>query len=135
MGRFTAGRPGKGGMIAGSLSYRGHEEREMGFRAVLRQSFPRIEIVALLEGHDDPAASRRETAALVDRHPDLLGIYSIGGGSRGVAEALTGKGLAGKIVFIGHELTRYTRRFLISGVMAAVIHQEDRKSTRLNSSH
>ncbi|HET8728914.1 MAG TPA: LacI family DNA-binding transcriptional regulator, partial [Alphaproteobacteria bacterium] len=114
MGRFV-GKRGKVAMIAGSLSYRGHEEREMGFRAVLRAGFPNLEIVALLEGRDDPAASAAETAALIDRHPDLAGLYSIGGGSRGVAEALTRKGRAGEIVFIGHELTRHTRRFLIAG--------------------
>ena len=35
------------------------------------------------------------------------------------------------VVFIGHELTRYSREFLINGVMDAVIDQVPRKQARM----
>ena len=38
--------------------------------------------------------------------------------------------MARKIVFIGHELTDHTRRFLLSGVMDAVIDQNPRVEAR-----
>ncbi len=45
MGRLLpANTPGKAALFAGSLSYRGHEEREMGFRHILRDEFPNIQI-------------------------------------------------------------------------------------------
>ena len=36
------GSAGKVALFAGSLSYRGHEEREMGFRHILAEEFPRL---------------------------------------------------------------------------------------------
>ena len=38
--RFIGPRPAKVAMIAGSLSYRAHEEREMGFLHVFEELFP-----------------------------------------------------------------------------------------------
>jgi ABC-type sugar transport system substrate-binding protein len=45
------------------------------------------------------------------------------------ARALEESGRAGEVVFIGHELTEHTRRFLLSGVMA-VIDQSPRLEAR-----
>ncbi|HYH70129.1 MAG TPA: LacI family DNA-binding transcriptional regulator, partial [Methyloceanibacter sp.] len=58
--RFVARRPAKIAMIAGSLSYRAHEEREMGFLH-LCQELSSIEVVGLREGRDDPAKNYRQT--------------------------------------------------------------------------
>ncbi len=41
MGRLLRGLAGNIAIVTGSRSYRGHEEREMGFRAVLGEDFPR----------------------------------------------------------------------------------------------
>ena len=66
-------------MIAGSLSYRAHEEREMGFLHLFEEMFPAIEVVGLREGHDDEAQELPPDRALLAQHPDLAGIYNIGG--------------------------------------------------------
>ena len=75
-------------MIAGSLSYRAHEEREMGFLHVFEELFPAIKVVGLREGHDDADRNYRQTRMLLGQHPDLAGIYNIGGAADGVARAL-----------------------------------------------
>jgi LacI family transcriptional regulator len=126
LGRFIGQREGQVAMIAGSLSYRGHEERELGFRQVLGEDFADLRIVALREGHDDPARNHAATRDLLQQYPDLLGFYNIGAGSRGVVQALEEAGKAKDVVFVGHELTHFTRRFLISGAMDAVINQNAR---------
>jgi LacI family transcriptional regulator len=130
MGRFMGRGPGKVALLAGSLAYRGHEEREMGFRRLLREEFPALDIVELRENRDDSERSYAETRTLLERHPDLGGIYNLGAGNRGVARALEEAGRAGRIVFVGHELTEHTRRFLIAGVMDAVIDQNPRVEAR-----
>jgi LacI family transcriptional regulator len=139
LGRLSGGRRGKVAMIAGSLSYRGHEEREMGFRHILAEEFPELEIVGLREGRDDFNANLVQARELLEQVPDLLGIYNIGGGSRGVGQALIETGRAREILFVGHELTTFTRRFLIDGVMDAVInqnpHQEVAGSIRMLLDH
>lgn len=130
LGRFM--RPGKTqvALFAGSLSYRGHEEREMGFRHILAEEFSHLEIVELREVRDDIERSHREAKALLETYGGLAGIYNIGAGNRGIARALEETGRARDVIFVGHELTEYTRRFLVSGLMAAVIDQNPRVEAR-----
>ncbi len=121
--RFIGSRPAKVAMIAGSLSYRAHEEREMGFLYLFRERYPAIEVVGLREGHDEEARNYRQTKMLLAWHPDLAGIYNIGGGPEGIARALKEAGRQNDVVFVGHGLTPETRSLLIDGVMDAVINQ------------
>jgi LacI family transcriptional regulator len=61
---------------------------------------------------------------MLQETPDLLGIYSIGAGNRGIAAALEASGRARDIVFVGHELTNSTRGLLLRGTMDACINQD-----------
>lgn len=121
--RFIGARPAKVAMIAGSLSYRAHEEREMGFLHLFQEQFPAIEVVGLREGHDEEARNYRQTKTLLAQHPDLAGIYNIGGGPEGIARALKEAGRQHDVVFVGHGLTPETRALLMEGAMDAVLNQ------------
>ncbi|MBT2302222.1 LacI family DNA-binding transcriptional regulator [Variovorax paradoxus] len=123
IGRFIGTRTAKVALIAGSLSYSAHQEREVGFLHLIDEMFKRLQVVGLREGQDDAEKNYRQTRALLDQHPDLAGIYNIGGASDGVARALKEAGREHKVVFIGHGLTPDTRAFLIDGSMDAVITQ------------
>lgn len=127
--RFIGSRPAKVAMIAGSLSYRAHEEREMGFLYMFKELFPTMEVMGLREGLDNAEENYRLTRQLLKQSPDLAGIYNIGGASDGVAQALKEAGLEHKVVFIGHGLTPDTRALLIDGTMDAVITQNPQSST------
>ena len=130
IGRFLPGSAGKVALIAGALAYRGHEEREMGFRHVLQESFPRLNIVAAREVQEDAARAYQEVRSLLTEHADLVAIYCIGAGHEGIARALTEAGRENAIIFIGHDLTEDTRQFLLSGVMDAAIDQNARVEAR-----
>ncbi len=123
LARFIGRKPAKVAMIAGSLSYRAHEEREMGFLHLFEDLFPAIQVVGLREGHDEEARNYRQTKTLLAQHPDLAGIYNIGGGPEGIARALKESGRQHEVVFVGHGLTPDTRSLLIEGAMDAVITQ------------
>ena len=123
LGRFIGARAATVGLIAGSRSYRGHEEREMGFLSLVEEMFPQLQVAGLREGQDDAATNERQTLALLEQHPQLAGIYNIGGASDGVARALKLAGREQKVVFIGHGLTPDTRALLIDGTLDAVITQ------------
>lgn len=124
LGRFLCHASGEVALFAGSLGYRGHEEREMGFRRICAEDFPALRLLATREMEDDTVKSHEAARAILGAHPDLVGIYCLGGGTRGIARALEEGGRAGSVVFVGHELTEHTRRFLISGVLDAVIDQD-----------
>jgi len=130
LGRFV--RPGERqvALFAGSLSYRGHEEREMGFRHILAEEYAHLQVVELREVKDDSERAYREAKALLATYTGLAGIYNIGAGNRGIARALEEAGRAAEIVFICHEVTEHTRRFLLSGTVDAVIDQNPRVEAR-----
>jgi LacI family transcriptional regulator len=124
MGRFLRGRRGTIGVVAGSLVLRDHAERQFGFHQILSSEYPDLTPLPAVEGRDDNQRTRALTASLVARQPDLVGLYSVGAGNRGIAAALEESGRARDIVWIAHELTVHTRALLLSGVIDAVINQD-----------
>ena len=136
LGGYLLGRLlGQGGrrkiaLFAGSLSYRGHEEREMGFRHIIAEEFPHLEVVELREIRDDRTRAFNEARALLQRHPDLAGIYNIGAGNSGIGEALVESEMVRKVIFVGHELTDNSKHLLLDGTLDAVIDQNPRVEAR-----
>lgn len=123
MGRFCRS-PGKLAVVWGGSLYRSHEEREIGFRAVLRHEYPELRILEMVNGNDDADLNFTRFSEVIARHPDLLGVYCVGGGQKGVAAALEAAGAAQSIVMIGHNFNDETKPFLLSGTIDAVIHQD-----------
>jgi LacI family transcriptional regulator len=130
LGRLLgAGRQAKIAVLAGSLGYRGHQEREMGFRQILAEDFPGLELVAIREIHEDREKDYRAVSDLVLAHPDLAGIYNVGGGTAGIARALEEQHRR-DVVFVAHEATAQNRSFLLDGTLDAVIDQNPRVAVR-----
>jgi LacI family transcriptional regulator len=123
MGRFLGGKKGKVGLIAGSLSLRDHIERRFGFEQVLAQEFPHLAILPVLESRDDWQRVEKVTAEMLATHADLIGIYNVGAGARGIVAALENTGRQKQITYIAHELTDHTRRALVDGTIDAIINQ------------
>ncbi len=131
MQRFYSGSgSGKVALFSGSRSYRGHEEREMGFRHILAEECPQFQIVEELEMMDDPDQAFEIAKDVLDRHGDLSGIYNVGAGNSGIARALKSKVLGRHILLIGHEATEDTRELLLDGTLDAVIDQNPRVEAR-----
>jgi LacI family transcriptional regulator len=126
MGRLLGERKGHLALVVGSRSYRGHEEREMGFRSVLNEEFPNLLITSAVEINDEPEASYTATMKALRAEPGLLGIYCVGAGRSGVARALREAKLPRKPVFICHDLTRETRGYLVDDLLDVVIDQNAR---------
>ncbi len=131
LGRFldARARP-QVAMFAGSLSYRGHEEREMGFRHVLREEFPGIEIVRMAEVLDDREKAHAATAELLSEFPGVDAIYCVGAGVAGVARLLQSRAPGRRVMLIAHELTPDARQLLLDGTLDAVIDQNPRVEAR-----
>jgi LacI family transcriptional regulator len=124
LGRFAGERKGSIAVLAGSLSLRDHAERIYGFQQVLAADFPKLVVLPVREGRDESERCRAVVDGMLGDHPDLLGIYNAGAGNRGIAEALKKAGRARDVIFVGHELTPHSRRFLMRGTMDAVINQD-----------
>lgn len=129
LGRFLPPGQHKVAVFIGSLAYRGHEEREMGFRSILNEEFPEMRIAGTAEVSDDRDRAYLETMRFLERG-DISGIYNIGSGNQGIARALREARKERQVVFVGHDLTDATRLMLLDRTMDAVIDQNPRVEAR-----
>ncbi len=123
MGRYLGSKNGKVGLIAGSLSLRDHIERRFGFEQVMLHEFSHLTILPVLESRDDWQRVEKVTAQMLADHPDLIGIYNVGAGARGIVTALENAGRQNQVTYIAHELTDHTRRALVDGTIDVIINQ------------
>jgi LacI family transcriptional regulator len=127
MGRMIKQKNAKVVFVASS-TYRTQEEREMGFRRVMRGEFSHLTVIEKINSNDEADGTYKIIRELLAQHPDVAGIYNLAGGNRGVARALQEAGMTGKTIFIGHELTEHTQKLLEQGGMDIVFaHDMDRE--------
>lgn len=120
MGQVVGNRDGKI-LLVYSAPYRAQEEREMGFRRVLRSEFPKLTVDERVNSNDDFEYVYQHVGRYIEEHGEPAGIYNVAGGNAGIGKAIQQFGLEGKIVFIGHELNPNSRLLLESGLMNFVI--------------
>ncbi|HHT91692.1 MAG: LacI family DNA-binding transcriptional regulator [Bacillota bacterium] len=96
MGKLLQGK-GKVAVVFGSRSILSHNQRIEGFTAVMRQDYPGIEILEMVENLDRDDVSFEVTLSLLERYPDLDGLClmsaGIGGAGRAIKLAENGYGI------------------------------------------
>ena len=113
MGRHLEERSGaQVAVVVGSFSYRCHEDREIGFRSIMRQQFEGIEVLEVIKGRDSDEATYDALRKLLQVKPNMAGVYNVAGGNRGLAQALAELRRAHRPVYITHELNRVTEPLL-----------------------
>ncbi|AKH99012.1 ABC-type sugar transport system, periplasmic component [Hoeflea sp. IMCC20628] len=123
IGRFCSGRPGKVLVVAGSMKLSDHAERASGFAAVLDAEFPDLDIIGPVETNDNADTVRHSVEAALEREPEIVAIYNLGAGNRGLIEALARHKRKLSAV-VAHEVTQHSRQALADGVFDAVINQD-----------
>jgi LacI family transcriptional regulator len=126
MGRFFGPPGGEVVIVLGMLRMAGHEEREMGFRSVLRDRFPQCTITATLESAEDQKRAGDVVYDAFRGNPAINGVYNISAGNLAIANAIQSLGLEHKTVIITHEITPERRRLLRDGILDAIIDQNPR---------
>jgi LacI family transcriptional regulator len=130
LGRFTGTRRGAVGLLLGSRHLQDHSERLRGFRELMAVEHRQLTLLEPLECKDRDLLAETEVARLLASHPDLVGLYSIGAGNRGVHAALRKTGASGSVAWVCHELTPDTRAALLDGSASAVIGQSPLQEAR-----
>lgn len=122
LGRFLCEREGEVAVVAGSMILRDHVERRLGFEQVMRSEYPHLALLPSVEGFDDADVVEEKLGALLANNLRIIGLYSLGGGTRGVVRALEAANRP--IRAITHEVTEHSRRALTSGRLDAVLAQD-----------
>ncbi|CUH44785.1 Degradation activator [Ruegeria atlantica] len=123
MGRFVH-RKGKVLVLTGSRLARDHLERRQGFDLVIAEDFPHLEVVASVEGRDDPELIYKMMPEIFETYPDLVGIYSSAAGNAGLIQFLSDGNISKDLVIIAHELTPLSREALSRETFDALISQD-----------
>jgi LacI family transcriptional regulator len=114
----------------GDGSFRGEDEREMGFRATQRSVAPNRRQVDLVntDGRDD---LHRLVLDALGAHPDIVAVYSMYafGGNRAVVDAFAEAGRTYR-VFVAHDLHEHNLALLHDGHLSAVLHHDLRQDMR-----
>lgn len=124
LGRFLGGRQGDITVLAGSMLVRDHRERLEGFAAVMAAEFPQLRLLPVLEGRDDPEITSGLISEALAGSNDIIGVYSLGAGNRGLIRALKATGQGRGLTVVAHELTEHTRAALQDGTIDAVLNQD-----------
>jgi len=128
--RLVGERNGKIAVVAGSMTLRDHVERRLGFEQVARSEFPHLTLLPTVEGYDDAETVRIALEALLRKNRDIIGVYSLGAGTRGVVAALAAVDNNQIIRSVAHELTEHSRKALASGRLDAVLAQDSAREVR-----
>ena len=103
----------------------------MGFRHMLAEEFPNLEIVELREMRDDRERAYAEAVGAARPPSAILPASTISAPAiTGIAPGAAGARAGAIGGLLGHELTEGTKRLLLDGTMDAVIDQNPRVEAR-----
>lgn len=105
-------QPGKLAVFVGGYRWHGHELRETGFRSYFREFGRDFVLLDTLVNLETRQLTYETTLDLLQRHPDLRGLYCAGGGMEGAIAALREARRPGELALILHELTPESRAAL-----------------------
>lgn len=117
----AAKRPGKVALFVGSHRFHGHELREIGFRSFFREQAPEFILLETLVNLEANQITHDTIIDLLERHPDLVGIYVAGGGMEGAVSALRQAKPAEMPAVICNEITAQSRAALADDILTMVI--------------
>jgi len=117
-------------VLCNHFAFQSHKARVGGLATLLNREAGDRFAVDVVEGGDDNDLSERLLRAALKRHRDTVAVYNAGAANRAVAGALQAGLAERRPVFIGHELTKFTRPMLQSGTMTMVIDQNPEQQAR-----
>ena len=101
------------------------EGREQGFAEVMKNEFPDIKVIGPDYNLDDPNKAAQQTAAVLEREPDLAGVFGTNVFSaQGAGQAVINAGLGGHVQVVAYDATKDAIESLNNGVVTLVLAQK-----------
>ncbi len=101
------------------------EGRAIGFNEVMDNEFPDIEVVGLDFNLDDQNTAAQQTAATLERVPDLAGVFGTNVFSAaGAGTAVVNAGLGGEVQVVAYDATQLAIEQLREGIVSLVLAQK-----------
>ncbi len=106
-----------------SIGFSCEEERQLAFSPALHQYSPHLSSVIVSEGFGRNIETQSLVQAAIKRHPNVSGVYSVGGGNQAVLDPFQNVDRHCH-VFIAHDLDTDIRTLLHQGKINAVFHHD-----------
>ncbi|WP_327434329.1 LacI family DNA-binding transcriptional regulator [Streptomyces sp. NBC_01236] len=127
--QWLGDRPGHVLVTISRGSFRGEEEREMGFRSAMRTARPARPLVEVTDSDGLDATQRDLVLEALKRDPEINAVYSIGGGNTATIDAFDAMGRE-VLAFVAHDLDHDNTQLLGEGRLSAVLHHDLRQDMR-----
>jgi LacI family transcriptional regulator len=130
--QWLADRAGDVLVVRGHGSFRGEDEREMGFRAELRTRAAGRRVVEVVDEEDRSEAVHVGTREILAANPAVRAVYSLytgAGGNAAVVDAFAREGRRYD-VFVAHDLDGENTALLRERRLSAVLHHDLRQDMR-----
>ncbi|MGB0663835.1 MAG: LacI family DNA-binding transcriptional regulator [Pontibacterium sp.] len=116
-------KPGKVGILLGTHRYLSQQTSEDSFTRFFRESAPQFQLIEPILNLDEDELAAKACQSLLSSHPDLVGLYSAGGGVNGIINTLKQFNFDHneRPVVICNENTLHTRAGLQAGWIDLVI--------------
>jgi LacI family transcriptional regulator len=122
LGRFLLGK-GSVVLVTGLLATSTHAQKVEGFRRSIEGLWPALDLLAVVEAHDDEEEAYRRCREVLGAHPQVAGVYVATANSLPVLRALRDTGQLGRITAITTDLFPELVPHIESGAVVATIHQ------------
>jgi len=134
LGTYLQGQTLTVAVVLSSQTFRGEEEREMGFRAQLREQFSALTLIDIPGGQGLYQQTYDLVRAQLEQDDTIRAVYSIGGGNRAILDAFSS--LKRPIdFFIGHDLDQENRTLLMNKDIDFIIDHQLEEDARRAFSH
>lgn len=101
------------------------EGREVGFKEVMAKEFPDIKVYGPDYNLDDMNKAQQQTAAMLEQHPDLGGVFGTNVFSaQGAGTAVVNAGLGGHVQVVAYDATKAAIELMDNGVVSLVLAQK-----------
>jgi ribose transport system substrate-binding protein len=99
--------------------------REQGFAEVMAKEFPNIKVLGPDYNMDDQNKAQQMTAAVLEQHPDLAGVFGTNVFSaQGAGTAVVNAGLGGHVQVVAYDATKDAIELMGKGVVTLVLAQK-----------
>ncbi len=101
------------------------EGREQGFKEEMAKDYPDITVLGPDYNLDDPNKAAQQTAAVLEQHPDLAGVFGTNVFSaQGAGNAVVNAGLGGHVQVVAYDATKDAIESLNKGDVTLVLAQK-----------
>jgi LacI family transcriptional regulator len=126
---WQLGKNAKVALASGYHHIQIHHQTGKGF--LDQMAITPLNVVAVLYNHEVEELAYQNTRKVLQKHPDIRGIYVNSYNSRGVVRAVVELGMGGEILLVTSDINSYLRQCLEEGIVSATIFQNQYRQGRL----